>query len=233
MRMSDLPPLERPREKALRYGVSSLSNHELLALLISCGYIDYSASDVAYQMLSESGGLLNLSLKTIHDLLSIKGIGESKAIRILSCFELAKRLERTRINNQIYLLTTESVFLKYRSMFSLCQKEHVYIVILDKKKRVLHEASLYLGTSREVNCSALEIAQQVIIHNGSCFYLLHNHPSGNYQPSEQDILFTTELINTSKKLGIMLLDHLIISEKGYFSFRNSSGLFWQKNFFKN
>ena len=225
MRMSDLPPLERPREKALRYGVNSLSNHELIALLISSGYIDYSASDIAYQMLSESGGLLNLSLKTIHDLLTIKGIGESKAIRILSCFELAKRLEQTRINNQTFLLSTESVFLKYRSMFSFCQKEHVYLVILDKKKRVLHEASLYLGTSREVHCSTLEIAQQVIIHNGSYFYLLHNHPSGNYQPSEQDILFTAELISTSQKLGITLLDHLIISEKGYFSFRNNSGLF--------
>ena len=184
-------------------------------------------------MLSESGGLLNLSLKSIHDLLLVKGIGESKAIRILSCFELAKRLEQTNHNTNIHLITTESVFLKYRSMFSFCQKEHVYLVILDKKKRVLHETSLYLGTSREVNCSALEIAQQVIIHNGSCFYLLHNHPSGNYQPSEQDILFTTELINTSKKLDIVLLDHLIISEKGYFSFKNSSGLFRAKNFFKN
>ena len=233
MKMSDLPPLERPREKALRYGVSSLSNHELLALLIGSGYIDYSASDIAYQMLSESGGILNLSLKTIHDLLTIKGIGESKAIRILSCFELAKRIEQTKKSTDTILISTQSVFLKYNSMFSYCSKENVYLVILDKKKRVLHETSLYLGTSKEVSCSPLEIAQQVIIHNGVYLYLLHNHPSGNCQHSEQDIIFTAELINTSKKLGIILLDHLIISEKGYFSFRNSSGLMEGKNFFKN
>lgn len=221
MKISDLPPLERPREKALHYGISSLSNHELLALLIGSGYIDYSASDVAYQMLSESGGLINLSNKTIHDFLKIKGIGEGKAIRIMSCFELAKRITRNSPLEEKSVNSTQTAFLKYRFMFSHLQKEHVYLVILDKKYRVIHEASLYLGTSSEVNCSAIEIAQEVIIHSGTYFYLIHNHPSGNLSPSEEDISFTTELINTSKKLNLVLLDHLIISERGYFSFKNN------------
>lgn len=220
MRFSDLPPLERPREKALHYGVDTLSNHELLALLIGSGYTDTSASDVAYQLLSESGGLLNLLNKTIYDLLKIKGIGEGKALRLLSCFELVKRIGISH-NKPDFLPSTIDLYQKYESKFSQIQKEHVYLIILDKKKRVLHEASLYLGTRKEVSCSAIEIIQQVIVHNGNCFYLIHNHPSGDYHPSEADITFTADLINKAKKLHVEMLDHIIIGESGYFSFRNS------------
>ena len=165
---------------------------------------------------------MNLSGKTIHDLLKIKGIGEGKAIRIMSCFEIAKRMAyHNSLSEEVSLYSSQSTYQKYKSMFSHLQKEHVYLVILDKKYRVIHEASLYLGTSREVNCSAMEITQEVIIHNGTYFYLLHNHPSGNTQPSKEDVLFTAELISTSKKLNIVMLDHLIISDRGYFSFKNS------------
>ena len=216
-KINELPPLERPREKAWRYGIESLSDYELLALLINSGTPDNSAIDIAYQMLSDSHGLTNLVNKHLSDLINYKGIGSDKAIRIIGCFELAKRINHQEITDET-IHSSEQVYERYRTLFSYTQKEYVYLVILDKKKKVLHEVNLYKGTSDSVTCSAMEIIQQVIIHNGKFFYLLHNHPSGEPYPSNADLAFTGELIKECKKFQINMLDHLIISPKGYFSF---------------
>ena len=216
-KINELPPLERPREKAKRYGIESLSDYELLALLINCGTPENSAIDIAYQMLSDSHGLTRLVNKPLSDLKNYKGIGSDKAIRIMGCFELAKRINHQGINEEI-INSSEQVYERYKTLFSYTQKEYVYLVILDKKKKVLHEVNLYKGTSDSVTCSSLEIIQQVIIHNGRYFYLLHNHPSGEPFPSNADLAFTGDLIKECKKFQINMLDHLIISPKGYFSF---------------
>ena len=164
MRFSDLPPLERPREKALHYGVDTLSNHELLALLIGSGYTDTSASDVAYQLLSESGGLLNLLNKTIYDLLKIKGIGEGKALRLLSCFELVKRIDISH-NKPDFLPSTIDLYQKYESKFSQIQKEHVYLIILDKFLQILEDGRMTDGQGNTVYFSECIIIFTSKIHH--------------------------------------------------------------------
>lgn len=214
----DLPTLERPREKAIRFGIESLSNHELLALLIGSGTIDNSAMDIAYQMISDNNGLFHLVEKPIIDLLNYRGIKEGKAVKIIAAFELAKRYKNYDENEEEVIYSSEQIYKKYRPIISSLIQEHVYLVILDRKKRILHEVNLYKGSESSANCSSLEIVRQVIAHGGHYFYLIHNHPSGSVDPSSEDVAFTTELIRKANRLSIILLDHLIMTSSCYYSF---------------
>ena len=214
----DLPLLDRPREKAIRFGIDSLSSHELLALLIGSGTIDNSAMDIAYQMISDSHGLFHLIEKPYIDLLNYKGIAEGKAVKIIAAFELAKRFKSHNGDEEEYIFNSDQIYKKYRPIIAnLCQ-ENVYLVVLDKKKRILHEVNLYKGSEASVQCSSLEIVRQVISHRGHYFYLIHNHPSGSTLPSNDDVMFTTELIRKANRLSIILLDHLIMTRSSYYSF---------------
>lgn len=220
-KIKDLPSLERPREKALRYGIESLSNHELLAIIINSGTTHSSAIDIAYAMLSECHGLFNLVKKPFPDLINYKGIGKEKALKISATFEVAKRFNTLQQENEEIVENSEQIFLKYAPKMSFLTQEEVHLIILNKKKKILHEVNLFKGTSGAVNFSVSQIIREIIIHEGSCFYLIHNHPSGNVHPSEDDAFLTSELIRECKKVNVLLLDHLIIAPNQYFSFKDS------------
>ena len=214
----DLPIYDRPREKAMRFGIDSLSDHELLALLIGSGTIDNSAMDIAYQMISDSHGLFHLIEKPYIDLINYKGIAEGKAVKIIAAFELAKRFKTHNGDEEEYVFNSDQIYKKYRPIIANLNQENVYLVVLDKKKRILHEVNLYKGSEANVQCSSLEIVRQVIAHRGHYFYLIHNHPSGSTLPSNDDVMFTTELIRKANRLSIILLDHLIMTRSSYYSF---------------
>ena len=217
-KIKDLPVLDRPREKALHYGIDSLNDYELLALIIGNGSQNSSAIDIAYAMIAASGGLLNLINKPFSDLLNYHGMGRSKALKISAAFELAKRFPNLEKQPPEILISTEAVYQRYLPIISSSNQENVYLIILDKKMHIVHEVNLYRGTKNSVSVSNKEIIQKIILHDGCYFYLVHNHPSGSSEPSEADAFFTTELIRECQKLEIMMLDHIIISKDGYFSF---------------
>lgn len=217
-KIKDLPTLERPREKAFHYGIETLNNYELLALIIGSGSPGFSALDIAYAMISDSHGLFSLINKPLTDLVNYRGIGKEKAVKIIASFELAKRFPNLKKDEEIVIENSSDLFKRYYPMLSFSHQEHLYLVILDKKKRIIHEVNLYKGTKTAVNVSNMEIIQQIIVHSGYYFYLIHNHPSGNASPSEEDMFVTTELIRECKKFNVILLDHLIITKEGYFSF---------------
>ena len=217
--MNDLPIFERPREKAYRYGIEQLSDYELISLLIGYGCHDNSASDIAYEMVRDSGGLCSLVQKPYVDLINYKGIGKNKAIKIIACFEIAKRFQiREDDSKEESILDSDYIYKRMFLRMANLSQEQVYLVILDKKKRIIHEVKLYKGNEHSVNYSNLHILQQVIMHNGKYFYIVHNHPSGDLTPSDDDIFFTQLIISEGKKVGITLVDHLIIGKDGYFSF---------------
>ena len=217
-KIKSLPTLERPREKAFHYGVDRLSDHELLAILIGSGTVDSSALDIAYKMLSDHKGLLNLVQKPFSDLLHFKGIGKSKAVKIIAAFEIAKRFNSLKSINEDLPVSSNEIYERYKYHVTGVYQECLRLIILNNKRKIIHEVNLYQGNETSVNCSWRQIIQQVLIHNGKYFYIVHNHPSGNHSPSKEDIEFTTTLIKESQKLKIKLLDHLIISDNGYFSF---------------
>ena len=217
-KIKDLPALQRPREKALHFGIESLNDYELLALIIGSGSQQLSAIDIAYAMINENGGLLSLINKPFSDLLNYHGMGRNKALKLSAAFELAKRFPNLTNQPTKTFANSEQVYRHYLSILSSSNQENVYLIILDKKMNVIHESNLFRGTKNTVSVSNKQIIQQIVMHDGYYFYLVHNHPSGNSEPSEDDTFFTTELIRECQKFQIVMLDHIIISQNGYFSF---------------
>ena len=216
----DLPYLDRPREKALRYGIEKLLDYELIALLISSGTKEESATDIAYAMISQNNGLINLINKPYSDLLNYKGIGKAKAIKIEAAFEIAKRCQSLSKYDKEKVEDSYNIFKRFKTSLFInhSYQENLYLVILDWKKRIVHEINLYKGNESSVSYSNRQIIQQVLLHNGHFFYVIHNHPSGTLEPSEGDLFFTITLINECEKFKIKMIDHLIITQQGYYSF---------------
>ena len=219
-KIKELHPLDRPREKALQYGIEKLSDYELLAILIGSGSSSCSAIDIAYQMVADSKGLYNLIEKPLTTLAGYHGMGKHKAIKIMAAFEIAKRFNYFVIRDKQKIESSEDIYRLFKSRLTTIYppQEEMHLIILDSRKHILHEVKLYKGTENEINCSALQIIKHVIMHSGHFFYIIHNHPSGVLSPSPEDIFFTTNLLDEAKKFKIKLLDHLIISTNGYYSF---------------
>ena len=220
-KVNELPLLDRPREKALYYGIETLADHELLALLIGSGSKDSSAIDIAYFMLRDNKGLNNLANRPLLDLENYKGMGKAKAIKLSAAFEIAKRFQNKKYEEKEVISDSGPIYHRMKRLLGYTEfpnQEVVYLVILDNKKKIVHQVNLYKGTERSVNVSSTQIIQQVIIHSGSFFYIVHNHPSGILEPSDEDLFFTTNLLKECSRFGVVMLDHLIISHQGYYSF---------------
>lgn len=216
-KIQDLPLLERPREKALRYGISTLSDVELIALLIGSGYQGNNANQVASSLLATSKGLYGLSNLTLNDLRKLKGIKDKKGLILASVFEIHKRLSKKQQESLLESVDSNQLFLKYGIELSSLFQEVLIIVIVDTKNRSLYETTLYKGNNTEVMFSYKDIWRELLTHKGSGFYLIHNHPNGEVIPSEKDLLFTSEILRESKKIKIPLLDHIIIGGNKYCS----------------
>ena len=217
-RIKDLPISLRPREKAYRLGIDKLSDYELLSILIGSGCQDHSASDIAYKMISDARGLNSLITRPYTDLLNYKGIGKNKAIKIIATFEIAKRFQISKSNYDHEVIDTIKIFKKLSYELMNSPQEFMYLFILDKRKRLIHEVNLYKGNERAVPYSVDQIIREVMIHRGSFFYIAHNHPSGQVAPSDEDVFFTTEIISAIRNMNFQMIDHLIISTDRFYSF---------------
>ena len=217
MALKDLPKNEKPREKLIRYGVESLSNVELITIIIGSGTKNNSAMDVAYSLLKEKG-LLSLSHIPYEEYMKIKGISHAKALMLTSMFELFHRLSSLERENEEVIINSEYIYQMYKDRFSGVEQEILGIIILDKNKHIISEQVIYKGTKDYIKTSLLDIIKPLMIKRGTYFYLYHNHPSGSVLPSDSDVAFTESVIFEAKKYGFKLLDHIIIGEEGYFSF---------------
>lgn len=217
--ISDLPTLDRPREKATRYGLNSLSDVELLAVLIGKGYQGNNALEVSSTLINHFNGLVNLSHASIEELKTIKGIKDAKAIIIRAIFELHNRIEIKKVETEKNIANTEYLYKKYKASLVNSHQEVLVLVMLNKNMNIIHEKTLYVGTENNVSFSYVDIWRELLNHHARYFYLIHNHPNGESYPSTQDILYTEELMRESKRMKIPLIDHLIIGKNGYHSFQ--------------
>lgn len=216
--IKDLPSLDRPREKAYRYGLSSLSDAELLSILISSGYAGNSALSLATNLLLKHGGLYNLSKVSLEELKKEKGIKEAKALNLGAIFELANRLEIKSSDNFSEEINSEYLYNKYKTKLLGSNQESLYLIMLSQKNKIVHEKVLYIGTENNVIFSYKDIWRDLYKYNARYFYLIHNHPGKTCEPSRQDIAFTSELYLESKRIQIPMIDHIIIGDDGYYSF---------------
>lgn len=210
---------ERPREKAKRFGIESLSTTELLALLLRCGYRGSSVLQVAQQLLSESKGLVQLSQMDAKELIKIKGISETKVLELQACFEISKRISSQTLFNSLKINSPKIVSEYLNKKIGYKKQEHFVVLMLDTKNQLIKEMTLFVGSLNTSVVHAREVYKCAIEHASAKIMIAHNHPSGECIPSEQDILVTDALQQVGELVGIPLLDHIIVGNNQYFSFK--------------
>ena len=222
-KLKEIPKEERPRERLINYGKESLSNEELLAIIIKTGTKNISVKELASKILVKIGDIKNLSSMNYQMLRSIPGIGDAKACELLSVIELSKRMSRSyETLNNVQIKSTEIAFRYFRNIFEDKKQEHFYCVYLDNKKKVIETKLLFMGTLNQSIVHPREVFKEAYLLSASSIICIHNHPSGNVQPSKDDIELTKRLSSIGMLMGIKLIDHLIIGSTEYFSFLENS-----------
>ena len=214
-----LPKLDRPREKALRYGITSLSDSELLALLLNNGYKGNNILEISTSLLSKYGGIVGLLNVPVPELKKNKGIKDVGALKISLIGEFYKRITEKNSITDSEIIDDEYLYNKYKSMFYLSEQEYLILIILNRRKRILYETEIYKGQSDVLRIDFKDIYKELAKYDGKNFYLIHNHPSGDCSPSEEDIKTTLDIISQSRRMKVRLLDHIIIGDGCYYSFK--------------
>ena len=219
-KIQDLPIIEKPREKAERFGIESLKDEELLALIINSGTIGHSTLEIASDILNDCHSLSALINKPLLYFCDFKGLKEAKAYKLLAVFEIAKRIKERQLyaKEENQMITSESLYQRYALRLVGLTQEQLIIVILNKNKQIITEKVLYCGDENKIPINPRDILRLLMIHNGYYFYLIHNHPNDSFLPSQADIIFTRLIEEKAKNINVKLLDHIIISRKGYYSF---------------
>jgi DNA repair protein RadC len=219
IKISELAEEDRPREKLLLKGKSSLSDAELIAILIGSGTATISAVDLSRMILREvSYDLASLAKMSVKDLMKFKGIGEAKAISIVAAMELGRRRKEQDAPVRIKITSSRDIYELMKPELYDEIVEHFYLILLSRSNYVIKKQLVSQGGTsgtvvdpKIVFKIALEQVSQSII-------LVHNHPSGNLSPSEQDKRLTERLVKIGRELDLPVLDHVIFGDRGYFSF---------------
>lgn len=213
-----------PREKALEYGIGSLNNNELLALIIKSAYKDRNVFELADDILCLANGFNNLLSLSYEELISIKGIKTAKALELMAILEISKRLSKVDTINEPQLSNPSKVVEWMRFNVGYATQEEFFAVYLNAKGRIIKAEIMYRGSKNSSIVGVDEILRKAIILKASAIVVAHNHPSDNVEPSRNDIDITHKLYSCASMLGIPLLDHLIIGKSSYFSFKNHNML---------
>ncbi len=217
--LHDLPTDERPRERLVKFGEQALSAQELLQLILGRGVAGESVTVTAQKLLSHFGSLQKLAEASIEELSSIKGIGLAKAAQIKAAFEIGRRLSTQTLPYKSKELTDpEKVYKLIKSKLKNYHKEHFYIIALNSRNHSIAEVSV--GSLNASVVHPREVFAEAIKNKAASVIFAHNHPSGDPEPSEDDLEITKRLTEAGKILGIEVVDHIIVTKNNYFSFKN-------------
>jgi len=222
LKITDWAVEDRPREKLLRNGISSLSDAELLAILISSGTKDKSAVDLGRELLSVVNNNLNtLGKLTIADFKKLHGIGTARAVTIAAALELGRRRKMTEIPDIIQIKCSKDVAEIFQPLLSDLVHEEFWILFLNRSNKVIDRMKLSQGGVSGTVTDVRIVMKKAIEYLASGIIVCHNHPSGNLNPSESDTKITQKIKEAGNLMDIQLLDHLIISDKEYYSFADN------------
>jgi len=217
----DLPHEERPRERLVKFGEQALSAQELLQLILGRGTAGESVAITAQKLLTQFGSLQKLSETSIEELSSVKGIGLAKAAQIKAVFEISHRVSTQAPPYKSKELTDpEKVFKFMRSRIKDYSKEHFYLISLNTRNWTLGEISV--GGLDSGLAHPREVFSEAIRNKAAAVILVHNHPSGDPEPSEDDLTVTKKLVEAGKVVNIEVLDHVIITKDNYVSFKENN-----------
>lgn len=216
-KIRDWPANERPREKLINQGPEILTESELLAILIGSGSGKVTALDLAKRLMVEHKSLRSLASSGVGDLKQFKGIGDARAVAIVAAFELARRLHSSPEEVQQIIRTPADVAEKFIPILRDLKQEVFLVILLNSANRIIKEVTITRGLLNSSLTHPREVFRHAIVEHAASIILMHNHPSGNLEPSQEDISITKQLVEASKVVGIPVHDHLIIAGGGFTS----------------
>lgn len=219
LRIKDLPPIDRPREKLITYGQDQLTNAELLAILLGTGIKGKNAVKLS-ELLLRRYSLQHLPQVSLKDIASVPGIGKSKAARIIAALSLGERIFAQPALTKSIIRSTADILLHVRE-FADKNQEYLLVLYLNARYELIQKEVVGLGTLNHMMITPKEIFRPALTTPCVSLIVVHNHPSGDPTPSDDDIQFTSRIHEAGEVMGIALLDHIVISRTGYFSFRDN------------
>lgn len=223
-RIKDWPEDERPREKLLHKGPSYLSDAELMAIILRAGTNTITAVDLAKSLLVHYKSLQELSGRSIGEFKQFKGIGAAKAITLVAAFELGRRLAAGVRPDKVKVLSPRTIAERYIPLLETAKQEEFRILLLDTANNIIGEQIVTRGSLNSSIVHPREVFKKAITDSAAGVIVIHNHPSGNPEPSKEDKEVTAKLAQAGSIIGIEIIDHIIIAGQKYYSFAEHNKL---------
>ncbi|MFC1561640.1 DNA repair protein RadC [candidate division KSB1 bacterium] len=217
-RIKDWPESERPREKLSKHGAESLSDAELLAILLREGTGSITALDLAKSLLVQYKNIYELSGRRDGEFTRLKGIGKAKAITLVAAFELGRRVAAGSQPVKTKIHSPEAIAQRYIPVLETVKQEEFRVINLDSANNLLSDKVITRGSLNASIVHPREVFKQAITESAASIIVIHNHPSGNPLPSREDRKITEKLVNAGAIIGIEVIDHIIIAGREYYSF---------------
>jgi DNA repair protein RadC len=218
-KMTEIPLAERPRERLKYHGAQALSNTELIAILLRVGTKGENVARLSERLLKQFGDLKSIARASVAELIKIKGIGETKAIQIKAALELGKRLTVASPDERPVIRSPADAANLLLAEMSLLEQEHMRVVLLDTRNRVIDAPTIYKGNLNTAIVRMGELFREAIRQNCASIIVVHNHPSGDPSPSPEDVRVTEEMVKAGQLLDIEVLDHLVIGGQKFVSLK--------------
>ena len=215
----DLPAGERPRERLRDHGPTYLSNAELIAILLRTGTTSENVIALATRLLSQYGGLEGLAKASFRELSNQHGMGEAKTSQLKAALELGKRLLATSDEQRVTIHSPQDVANMLMAEMAFLDQEHLRVLLLNTKNQVLGISEVYKGNVNSSVIRAGEVFQEAVRSNCPSVIVVHNHPSGDPTPSQEDVQVTRQLVEAGRLLDIELLDHVVIGRQDFVSLK--------------
>ncbi len=217
----DLPPDERPRERLLHRGAESLSAQEILAVILGRGVKGESVMVTAQKLLSKFGSLRGIADSSVEELSRVNGIGPAKAAQLKAAFDLSRRLADGPRQDRAPVKSPEDVVAVLAGTLKGKKKEHFLVLLLDTRNRLIRVSPVSVGTLDSSIVHPREVFKEAISASAASVIFVHNHPSGDPEPSPDDIELTRRLVEAGRLLGILVLDHVIVGDGAFLSLKAS------------
>ena len=211
-----------PRERLVAEGAEQLSNQELLSILIRTGNKKETVFQVSQRILSTISSLNDLRNMTLQELQSISGIGRIKAIELQAMIELGQRVSKAELITQEQILGSQKLAKKMQQELGHKKQEHLVALYLNTQNKIIHQQTIFIGSVSRSTAEPREILHYAVKHMATSIILVHNHPSGAVLPSKNDDEVTKHVKEACELMGFILLDHLIVAEKDYYSYREET-----------
>lgn len=219
LKISDWHEDDRPREKLLKHGPKYLTDTELLTIIIGTGSKGFSAFDCSAELLDKFGDLGKMLSADVSEFRSVKGLGKAKSITLSAVFELSRRIKSSPYEKREKFLSPEMIAGKFIPRFLGHTNEEFLVLLLNTSNQIIREITVSQGSLNQTIVHPREVFKKAISESANSIVLIHNHPSGNPNPSKEDIKITRQLIDAGKIIDIKILDHIIIAGEKFTSLR--------------